>query len=220
MKVVFYHTDDKLYTSYASILERSLNKLNIDFYKKIIPQSSWITAVSGKAEFLLECREKFEGDILYIDADAYVHHNFEEELAAIDCDIAFCRYSDYITGRHGNLSGTILIKDTSMARTLLKLWMEKSALDQKRWDQATLTESLEELPNLKTYDLGYRFTYIFDNSNCLRECKNPVIEHLQASRLSDKKRKWFHLLFNKKSKRAKRTLNRTKEILDLLSMIK
>lgn len=216
MKVVFYHTDDKLYSRYAEILERSLSRLNIDFYKKIIPQSSWVHAVSGKAEFLLECRELFEGDILYIDADAFVHEDFRVELGKLDCDIAFCKYRDYITGRHGNLSGTILLKDTANTRSLLKLWKEKSELDKKRWDQATLTEALEESPDLKVKDLGYRYTYIFDNPNCLRECSTPIIEHLQASRLSDKKRKWFHRFLNKKSKRATRTLKRTDKILSIL----
>lgn len=213
MKIVFYHTDDPLYSKYAGILEQSLKRQDIDYHKKVIPKECWYKIVNVKPTFLLECREKFEGSILYIDSDAYVHKDFREDLEKLDCDIAFCKYKDYITGTHGNLSSTILLKDTAKTRELLKLWKEKSDREPHRWDQATLTEALEEIKDLKVHHLGFCYNFIFDNKNCIRECDDPIIEHFQASRLSDKKRKWYHKLINKKSKRARRTIARTKEVL-------
>ena len=170
-----------------------------------------------KPTFLLECRKKFDGDILYIDADAYAHQDCRKELAELNCDIAHCRCRDYITGTVSDRSGTVLIKDTPKALKLLELWKIKSDLDNSRWDQATLSEAIDEVSDLKVHHLDYKYTYIFDGKECTQGTAHPVIEHLQASRLSGKKRKWYHKLINKKSKRAKRTLARTKELENLIA---
>lgn len=218
MTVVFFHTDDSLYSGYADLLESSLKRLNIEYFRKVIPKESWHTIVNIKPSFLLECRAKIKGDILYIDADAFVHSDFRDKLSQIDCDIAFCRNRNYITGTLSDRTGTVLIKETQQALELLQLWKVKSDADNTRWDQATLSDALEELSTLKTHYLDHKYTYIFDDSSDALKCSSPVIEHLQASRLSDKKRKWHHLLFNRKSKRAKRTIARTKELRQMMNL--
>lgn len=213
MKIVLYHTDDPLYSRYAGILEYSLKRQNINYHKKIIPRESWYKIVNIKPTFLLECRQKYKGSILYIDADAYLHKDCTEYMNSLDCDIAFCRVMDYTTGSQDNLTGTILINDTEKAREFLARWKEKSDKDSSRWDQATFTEAMEETENLRTHRLNPKYCFIFDNKSCLLACDDPVIEHFQASRLSDKNRKWYHKLLNKKSKRARRTVARTKDVL-------
>jgi hypothetical protein len=217
MKVVFYHTDDPTYTRYAALLEASLKKCGIDYYKETIPASDWLTAINNKAAFLLRCREKFAGDLVYIDADAFVHRDFSQDVATWDCDIAFCHYRDYITGREENLSGTVVLKDTPVVRDFLQLWKSKSEADNTRWDQATLTEAIEERPTLNVFNLEYCFTYIFDNPNCNKSTAASVVEHLQASRVAKLPKSGLKRLFKRPSKKTRRTIARTKDLEKLIS---
>lgn len=150
MTVVFYHTDDPLYSGYADLLEASLKRLDIEYYRKVIPKESWHTIVNIQPTFLIECREIFDGDILYIDADAFVHSDCRNELVQLDCDIAFCQNRNYITGTLSDRTGTVLVKDSQGARDTPQLWKEKSDADNTRWDQATLYEALEETDSVKT----------------------------------------------------------------------
>lgn len=211
MKVVFYHTDDPTYSRYAALLEASLKRNDISFHKEVIPASDWFTAINNKAAFLLRCRQQFEGTLVYIDADAFVHRDFTADVDSWDCDIAFCHYRSYITGREENLSGTVVLKDTPLVRQFLELWKKKSAIDNERWDQATLTETVEDLPQLRIHHLEYCFTYIFDNPNFTKSEKAPVIEHLQASRVAKNSNRWFRY-FKRPSKKTRRTIARTKEL--------
>ena len=69
MKVIAYYTLS--YKEQAKRLVSSLMKYSLDFYVKIYEdRETWAQNCQIKPEFILECLETFDEDLLFVDADA------------------------------------------------------------------------------------------------------------------------------------------------------
>ena len=122
-------------------------------------------------------RERFTGQILYLDVDAFVHSDPWPYLETLRGDLAV----HYRRGKE-LLSGTILLNDTSGCRLALAAWADLCRT-RRMWDQRLLAQALARLEGRVAVDrLPPEFTFIFDSMRREHHGLVPVIEHLQASR--------------------------------------
>ena len=195
MKVVAFHTGGP-YQKEANLLECSLRSCNIDYYIKKIPITcDWDRAVSLKPAFILECRKKFEGPLLFVDVDAVFHSNPSEYFDSLNCDFAAHWFqgpsSGYDRSRNDNyfLSGTMFWADSLNARLLLDAWLSLNKQKQALgiWEgggQANLNAVIEAsvVNGLRIVKLPGRYCYVFDKSWAYPEGEQVIIELLIASR--------------------------------------
>lgn len=191
MKVIAYYTEGTAYKQEADRLKASLEDVGLDY--EITPVKnlgSWQLNTRYKATFIREQIEKnLNGEpLLYLDVDAVVKE-YPHELENIKESIAV-RFEDFPWQKNNCLSGTILIKPNVSMIRLCKDWELKNHLtkdENKNLEQDNLGELLNEYCfnypdhfNYKILDVEYCF--IFDIHKKMYPNKQPIIEHLQASR--------------------------------------
>ncbi|EJF07251.1 Nucleotide-diphospho-sugar transferase [Thiovulum sp. ES] len=220
MKVVFFYTDDKLYSQHAKLLELSLKKLGIDYFSKSVSANEWQNIIAFKPQFILEMREKFRGDLVYIDADAFVHSDFRPNFENITEDIGVHYLKD-----EELISATIFMKDSEKTLNFMQKWVEKQKANPEIWDQKVMQETIEEF-DISVKKLSPEYTFITDitKERYADEVGKPIIEHLQASRESrykKKNQKFLRKIFGIKKKPNHRLLfrrNRVKELSKSVNM--
>ena len=138
MKVISFYTadNDGSYAEEVKFLIASLERFGVPHHiEEKRAWGDWYDHTAHKADFIREMRAKFEGPLLWIDADAIVHSDptsYFEELAdfAVDFGVHYFRgpgkgYDQSQVQRDGwrLLSGTTWWGDTPRARTLLDAWV-------------------------------------------------------------------------------------------------
>ncbi len=195
--IVAFHTPDEVYRAEAARLKKTLDALELDYhFFEVAPEKNWVRTTLLKPSWILKAREELKGPLLYIDVDAYVHHDPWPLLSQCDGDLAAVVY------RNGQLnSATIWINDTPGARELIAEWDERAAnrRESDRGDlEATGDNGDQGVLKLAVVDdeagahsqfrfqrLPVNLAYIFDRTETY--CVGPiVIEQLQVSRESAK----------------------------------
>ena len=210
--IVFYHTNDPLYSYYAELLKASLESLGLQYYYEVIESKRWVDAVNIKPAYLLRCLGKGFDHVVYVDCDAFVHSPVSADDFPDRFDIAFTQFTDYITGRQDNLTGTLILRNNERSRLFCQHWAELAKKDSARWDQATFTDALRAAESTTFYHLPLSYTYIFDNPTCQKSVARPVVEHLQASRIAKKGYKKIPKFNCFLSRKIKRTISRAHEL--------
>lgn len=200
-KVVSFYTVKTGYEREIKKLKKSIEKFGYESYiEGIENQGSWDANTKYKSRLLLNSMKKNKDTelFMYVDADGIIQR--EIPLNEITGDIAL-HYK--IRGRNGKwhkrkptmLSGTIFYKNNDKVKKLFKIWDKlniKNTIQAKGvyvWnicDQRNLQNTIERKkpPELVVQKLGPEYCKIFD---IMAYCKNPIIEHFQASRrLKDK----------------------------------
>lgn len=210
LHVVAFHTMDKLYTEEAKRMYASAKKLGLNiFIQQYKSKGDWVKNAAIKAQFLLDCRLKFSGPILYVDVDALFHNDPTEYLLNLDCDIAV----HFDCQDHHLMSGTILLNETPKTEELLRKWVELCHNQLDMWDQKALELILEENPDIRCSRLPVVFCWVFDRVyNFSFKGDSPIyIEHLQASRAAKAASSFWRKFFRKK-KGLRRREKRIREI--------
>lgn len=199
--VVSFFTVKTGYEKEIKKLKKSIEKFGYDYYVEGIEnQGSWDANTKYKSRLLLNSMEKRPDTklFMYVDADGIIQR--EIPLEEITGDIAL-HYK--IRGRKGKwhknkptmLSGTIFYKNNDLVKNLFRIWHKrnkktiikaKGVYQWKICDQRNLQNTIEQHkpPELKIQKLGPEYCKIYD---IMAFCKNPIIEHFQASRyLKDK----------------------------------
>lgn len=199
--VVSFFTVKTGYEKEIKKLKKSIEKFGYDYYiEGIDNQGSWDANTKYKSRLLLNSMKKRPNTelFMYVDADALIQR--EIPLDEITGDLAV-HYK--IRGRNGKwhkkkptmLSGTIFYKNNDKIKELFKVWhkenkrtkiMAKGVYVWKVCDQRNLQNAIENSSpkGLEIQKLGPEYCKIFD---IMAFCKNPIIEHFQASRrLKDK----------------------------------
>ena len=191
--IVAFHTADEIYTAEANRLRGSLDALGLEYVISVVePESSWVRTTLLKPAWIAPAREKLRGPLIYIDVDAFVHHDPWTYVSDLEADMAA------MVDLSGQLySGTLFINDTAGAQTILSEWKKES---EKRRDQDTGTlgntgdegdqgvlkdiveaEEAQSAPRFSFGRLPPNLATIFDRTGDYR-LGPVVIEHLQASR--------------------------------------
>lgn len=199
--VVSFFTVKTGYEKEIKKLKKSIEKFGYDYYiEGIHNQGSWDANTKYKSQLLLNSMEERPDTelFMYVDADGLIQR--EIPLDEITGDLAI-HYK--IRGRNGKwhkkkptmLSGTIFYKNNDKIKKLFTTWDKinrrniikaKGVYIWKICDQRNLQNAIENcLPKeLTIQKLGPEYCKIFD---IMAYCKNPIIEHFQASRrLKDK----------------------------------
>lgn len=207
-RIVGFYTSGTFYEQEAHRMRASAERLALDVELAAFESTgSWVGNASLKARFLREQRRKHRGPLLYVDVDSVFHTDPWPYLDTKDGDLAI-----YVSPAGEMLSGTILINDTPGAAELLDLWAAGIEQRPEAWDQRVLqelveTEEARASPRFKIQRLPSRFCWIFDSTGPA-PYDRAVIEHLQASRETKKKRPRYRSM----SKTLKRRLDRVQEI--------
>lgn len=218
MRLVAFHTEDRLYEFHAELLRRSVGRLGITLETESIKPRDWLGAVAYKPEFLMRVRERTEGPVLYVDADAFVHADPTEALSGTAADIGV-----HVRQDGEVLSGTVLVGDSEAARELLAEWACRMRASPGVWDQRVLQDILSEgAGGARVQHLPVEYAFIFDIGRDENPGLSPVIEHLQASReirLKAKNRKLVRRLCGFRKRPDERLLDRRRRVSDLAAEV-
>ena len=193
--IIAFHTPDKVYRAEAARLKKTLDALGLKYhFFEVSPEKNWVRTTLLKPSWIRNAREELSGPLLYIDVDAYVHHDPWPLLSTCEGDLGAVVY------RNGQLnSATLWINDTEGARELLAEWNTRAA-NRREDDKGDLTATgdngdqgvlkLAVLADEASASARFRFerlpvnlAYIFDRLETY--CVGPVvIEQLQVSRES------------------------------------
>ena len=191
--VVAFHTPDEIYQAEADRLRRSLDALGLEYVISVVePETNWVRTTLLKPTWIAPARKKLRGPLLYIDVDAFVHHDPWTYVSEVDADMAA------MVDLTGQLySGTLFINDTGGAQTILSEWMKESE-KRRNHDPGTLGNTgdegdqgvLKDIVEAEEAQSAPRFSFgrlppnlatIFDRTGDYR-LGPVVIEHLQVSR--------------------------------------
>jgi len=183
MTVISFYTKNTIYEKEVEDLAASCRALEIDHYIEAREDlGNWEQNCCQKPLFILECLEKFNKPLLWVDADGVVLQ--KPSLSFEEFDLGL--YYNNVRTKHVR-AATVYISPTQAAKNFLKLWhqtcLEKIARREKLpfGDQAVLIALLrkKEIP-LKIGKLPLEYTRIFDRD--LVPMEKTVIIHFQASR--------------------------------------
>ena len=177
MKIVSYYTADDIYSQHAILLKHSLDHYNLSYSIDSISPRDWLAATAYKPTFIKAKLAQYQEALLYIDVDAVVHRNIEPFFRTITEDIAV-----HYTDDGQLLSGVIYLQNSPEVMRLVDRWIRKLVEKPNTWDQMALHEIIDKDENLSVFKLPPEYLYIFDTFKKLYPNKQPVIEHLQASR--------------------------------------
>jgi hypothetical protein len=191
--IIAFHTPDDVYQAEADRLRKSLEALGLAYEISVVePESNWVRTTLLKPTWITPARKRLRGPLLYLDVDAYVHHDPWPYVADMDADMAA------VVQKNGQLySATLWINDTAEARDLLDVWAEGSG-SRRDLDKGTLhhtgddgdqgvlkliveAEEARSVPRFRFGRLAPNLATIFDRDESYRY--GPiVIEQLQVSR--------------------------------------
>lgn len=162
------------YQAEALRMLASLAKFGIPYVAETYERGdSWVENCASKARLIRRARERIEGPIVWLDADAEVvkYPSLFDELADTDADIGV-----HQRGEKGCISCTIWFPDTDRALDLIDRWQEACDARPDIWDQKHLNPLRDEF---RFADLGREYAALkgFDPWTSA-----TVIKQHQASR--------------------------------------
>lgn len=189
--VIAYYTQNTNYQSLAGRLQESLENLTIPFHIKPIQNlGSWEKNTHYKAQFISECLDQFNTNLVYADVDA-VFRSYPELFNSLDCDIAY-RTENFRWRKDEALSGTIFLRNNDRVKELVKRWIEiNSSIPAERskpetWEQKHMQTAVRENTEISYYNLPPEYTFITDHTRTMYPGLKPIIEHFQESRNAHK----------------------------------
>ena len=188
--VIAYYTLGNHYEDLSENLRKSCETFNIPHFLKAIPNlGSWEKNTHYKANFILECLERFSEDLVYVDVDAEFRRS-PEIFETLECDIAY-RTENFRWRRDEAMSGTIFLKNNEKVKAFIKEWISlNESIPAERmkpdtWEQKHMQTTLRKNRGLIYFNLPPEYTFIFDHTKRMYPGLSPVIEHFQASRKID-----------------------------------
>jgi len=200
MKVIAYYTNSGSYKKEKDLFRHSLRRIGMDHHiQEEKDGGDWYANTRIKPRFIQGMRAKFEGPLLYVDVDAFVHENcaaYFENLARLGADFGAHWFRGPAKGHDRSkireegwwmLSGTLFIGDTPGARRLVDTWcylndilfqqgVAEGGGQKNLW---YLTTCMEDLSIAK---IPGRYCYVFDKWWAYDPDEPVIIEHTIASR--------------------------------------
>ena len=150
----------------------------LNYIKEVAELGNWDANTHYKPTFIKECLQKFQTDLLYVDADARFD-KYPELIHTIESDVAYYRGDVWGHGNVETLSGTLYFKYNGRVLALLDRWIAMCESSPNAFDQALFAEALS-CSNTSIQILPVEYCAIFDAPAIKQE--DVVIRHLQASR--------------------------------------
>lgn len=174
MKIIAFYTVDTPYDKEAEEFRKSFAGEDYHIYQ-VSNKGKWELNCAQKSECIYKGLNDFEEDILYLDIDARKCRDIPE----IKSDFpGFCIWQRPWKGE-GDLellSGTIFFPNNNLSKKIVEDWMEVQKADPSVWDQKTL-QSIHN--KYEHFEMDLEWVYI---ERFMKQVKNPIILHTQASR--------------------------------------
>lgn len=174
---ISFFTVGTLYEQHATELTKTLDAFNLPM--DIVPITpgfdSWEKTCNFKPTFILNMMAKHAGrPLVWVDADARIRRRpiLFDSLAKENYDIAY-----HLRAGIELLSGTLYLSPS--CQRLVEAWQKECQSSPLQWDQISLGNALRQVP-VKAFNLPPTYCQIFDT---MKGAGDPVIEHLQASRV-------------------------------------
>jgi len=180
--IVGYYTN-AFYEHEASRLLKSAIALKLHpcYVTEVQTQNDWKADAHLRPTFLLDMIERFPTQpLLSLDVDAFIHEDPWPHLEHYQFlyDIAFHTFKK----TKEKLPGTLLINNTRATRKLLKVWHALNQDRSQHFDRVNFAAAVQIVDELRIGALPPELCWIFDLFPSVYGTKQPIIEHLQASR--------------------------------------
>lgn len=180
--LISFYTKDTIYEKEVKDLITSCECLGIEYCIEAREDlGSWDKNCCQKPLFILECMEKYNRPLVWVDADAIVMQKITLHYDNVDLALYFNNRS-----RNEARSATIYIAPTVFAKDFVLQWYEYclKALSKGQpvpyADQSVLCDALKASPALRVAELPLEYTSIFDRDPV--SISKVMILHFQASR--------------------------------------
>ncbi|PIS03446.1 MAG: hypothetical protein COT85_00245 [Chlamydiae bacterium CG10_big_fil_rev_8_21_14_0_10_42_34] len=182
-KVISFYTKGTIYEKEIEDLALSCKALQIDHYiEEREDLGAWEKNCNQKPLFILECLEKFNCPLLWVDSDGILLKKPNLNLQEVDLGL----YFNNAKTKHAR-NATIYVSPTNNTKKFLRLWYETLQKMNSRPrknlipDQPVMISLIRkgEIP-LKIGNLPLEYMQIFDRDQVPLE--KTVILHFQASR--------------------------------------
>lgn len=187
MLIISFFTKDTIYEKEIEDLIFSCKALKIEYYIEARPcLGKWEKNCNQKPLFILECLEKFNQPLLWVDADGIVLQKPINHFDGFDLGL-------YFNENQWARNGTIFVAPTQKAKDFMRLWYETAVEENHaRADQQVMNDLFSKAPGLKIAPLPIEYVQVFDRDPIAIE--KTVILHSQASRTALMDRMfWQHL---------------------------
>jgi hypothetical protein len=193
---VSYYTKNTGYEIEIKRLHESLHRFGLEHeFVGIDDRGSWRSNIHARIQVLKDLLNKFDRDIVYIDADGAVIHypelfdNFKGDFGAVwlDREKYFpgiwqdSFYGEKPAGKWEILGGTMYFQNNKRARAMLDAWEKFDAPMDTVLSQVHLFKAIDTVSGMKVVKLPDGYCQIFD---IMAMAGEPIIEHYQASRRS------------------------------------
>jgi hypothetical protein len=182
MKVIAYYTLS--YKEQAKRLVSSLMKYSLDFYVKIYEdRETWAQNCQIKPEFILECLETFDEDLLFVDADAeFVRQPPMDYLSGENLGVYILAWRNPDNPEHLEqelISATIWIPNNPQNKRLIKKWVDQCKEHPTKWDQTNFQDVVRKQKGVELSLFQPEWNYIEKYHSELNI--DPIIIQHQAS---------------------------------------
>ena len=189
VKVVTYYTIGNGYEKEVENFKKSASRLEIETYCEAIPKGtfkSWYEAVSYKPTFILKCLDGFKecDGVLWVDADA-VFRMYPKMSIFDGYHLSFHKFKRGPIHDVEALTGTMFVANSPYTKEFVSDWIRLT----KNWSHTETPEQhglVEAMgcsgKDLNVLDLPCEFVWITDDFRQVYGERQPVIEHMQASR--------------------------------------
>ena len=163
MKVITYYTEN--YKTIVKPLLESLEKFELSYFaKEYANKGTWEENCGIKPFFIQECLEKFDEDLLWIDADAEVVQQLPLEILPTDgkmmLHILVWREAPLGKWMNELVSNVIFIPNNDFNKQIVNEWVQHQKNNPMRWDQRTLTEVLNKYKDYEFHTFPKGWAYI------------------------------------------------------------
>lgn len=182
MKIIAFYTPN--YLPIVEELEKSIQRFGYDYeIVEVEDRGTWEENCGQKPEIIYDALKRHEENLLYLDADAVIVRELPlEELESDEMMVYVMRWTSPQTGWINELiSGCIYLPYNETTLDVVKKWVRHQQANPMIWDQQTLGEVLNKLPNYKFKQLSPEWNWIEKYHKSLN--LNPIIVQNQISRV-------------------------------------
>jgi glycosyltransferase involved in cell wall biosynthesis len=168
-------TENTPYEEEVKILKSSLDKFGLPYeIVKLRNQGSWEKNTQMKPSVLKSVMDKYNKDVVWIDADAEILEN-PELFYKLNCDMSFHHLKEW----DEKMTGTMYFKNNLISREVINKWINVNETNNLP-DAQNFQKVMEEQRGLKIVDLPVEYINVQDIQ--FLQCSDPIITHHQASR--------------------------------------
>jgi len=170
-----FYTKNSPYEISVKKLQEDLLSYGYEIFIQCFPENSfWVETYGKLGNFIVDVMNRYNDDVIWIDADAEVFKKPEELFnIPLEADIAVYCNNDHF------LLGTMLFRNRPHVKKFLKEWSKSVSTSSNTISKMIFKRLIASHPEIKIHPLPQRLCQIYD----FPITEEPVILHKQFSKL-------------------------------------